>query len=197
MRTSCSQVYQRIKLPLLARSAPMVTTLHRQWPGKLRRTLGDAEQVAFICAGNIARSVYAEHRLRSLCPHLQVAVGSAGLWAHPGAAADPEAVAVGRERNIDLSRHRSRQLDKESITAGTVLFVMEPFHLARLSALIPHSPATAFLLSSVSWGRVAIRDPRGNCRETYRRIFDRIDQCLERLGPMLTGDPAHIHRETS
>src|SRR3954470_16771692 len=65
-------------------------------------------KVLFVCVGNVCRSPMAaavlEHRARNLV------VKSAGLAALVGEPAVPHALELMREKGIDLSRHRARQL---------------------------------------------------------------------------------------
>jgi protein-tyrosine-phosphatase/DNA-binding transcriptional ArsR family regulator len=70
-------------------------------PGSMRG------RVLFLCTGNSARSQMAEALLRRSAPLVEVA--SAGSHPKP---LHPNAVAVMRERGIDLSGYRSKHLDE-------------------------------------------------------------------------------------
>lgn len=70
-------------------------------------------KVLFVCLGNICRSPLLEvvTRARFAAAQVGAMVASAGTggW-HTGGGADPRAIAAGRERGYDLSRHVARQV---------------------------------------------------------------------------------------
>ncbi|WP_321958989.1 low molecular weight protein-tyrosine-phosphatase [Burkholderia cenocepacia] len=61
-----------------------------------------------VCIGNLCRSPMAEALLRARLAGVDVQ--SAGIGARDGQPADPHAVALLRERGLDLAAHRARRL---------------------------------------------------------------------------------------
>ncbi|KAG8150029.1 low molecular weight protein-tyrosine-phosphatase [Burkholderia catarinensis] len=61
-----------------------------------------------VCVGNVCRSPMAEALLRARLPGVDVQ--SAGIGALDGHPADPHAVALMRDRGLDLAAHRARRL---------------------------------------------------------------------------------------
>lgn len=55
-------------------------------------------------------------------------VESAGTSALIGRSADPFAVEVSKQNGIDISCHKSRQLDSSMLRAADIVFVMEEMH---------------------------------------------------------------------
>src|SRR5215467_5628764 len=65
--------------------------------------------ILFVCTGNIARSQMAEGLARTLAPHATIA--SAGSSPNPKGV-HPLAIQVMRERGIDISHHRPKNLSE-------------------------------------------------------------------------------------
>ncbi|GLQ97901.1 low molecular weight protein-tyrosine-phosphatase [Dyella mobilis] len=79
--------------------------------------------VLFVCVGNLCRSPMAAGVLGHAMPGMKVA--SAGIHAQTGAAADPSAIAIMRERGIDIETHRAQPLTRALCAAHDVIFVMD------------------------------------------------------------------------
>jgi low molecular weight protein-tyrosine phosphatase len=81
----------------------------------------------FVCTGNICRSPMAAallaRRLSDRVPATKVE--SAGLAALVGAPADPLAIDLMGERNLDLTGHRARQLTLPLATGFDLILVMD------------------------------------------------------------------------
>ena len=84
--------------------------------------------IMFICHGNICRSPLAE-----ICAAQRgVATESYGLACKDGAAADPRAIRYAYELGLDLTQHRSRNIELMNASAEDLIVVMEPSHLLGL-----------------------------------------------------------------
>jgi protein-tyrosine phosphatase len=95
-------------------------------------------KVLFVCVGNICRSPMAaallEQRLSNRFPAV---VQSAGVAALVGEPAEPLAVTLMKERRIDLSGHRARQLTAEMASASDLILVMEEAHQRAVERIFP------------------------------------------------------------
>jgi protein-tyrosine phosphatase len=86
-------------------------------------------RLLFVGETNVCRSVLAEHLFRqatagrSVYPFTEIE--SAGLGAVPGSPPSPATIAAGRRNGVDLSRHRSRRLDRSLLFSASLVLVME------------------------------------------------------------------------
>ncbi len=138
------------------------------------------ESVLVVCTGNICRSPYGEYRLRKLVPGLTVT--SAGLEADrnrlTGKPADSVAVRIAAESQIDLRRHRAKQVTEELVNQNEIILVMEQSHKELLCDAFPHVARKVFLFSH--WiGDSSIEDPYRRGELSFRLAFNQIDDAAE------------------
>lgn len=158
--------------------------LHPLRRGRALRTLGEVgtpSRVLFVCHGNICRSPYAEAALRrelSSDLRVRVEVDSSG-FIRPDRPPPPEAIDVARERSVDLSGHRSRLVETNSIERSELVFVMDS---DQRSAILDRSPgSTVLLLGDLDpepAERRRIFDPVMGSRDVFREVYSRIDRCV-------------------
>jgi protein arginine phosphatase len=150
-------------------------------------------RILFVCTGNTCRSPLAEALCMKLlaerlgCPSEALAergyvVGSAGLAAYPGNPAAAEAVDVGRELGVDLSRHQSRPLTAALLLQADHLIAMTRSHLDALTIYNVPGAAMPRLLSAEA---ADIPDPIGCSADVYRDCARQILHHLEALLPQL------------
>lgn len=153
-------------------------------------------RLLFVCSGNTCRSplarVLAERELGAL--GWRVEVRSAGVSALSGVPASSGSFDVARRHGLDLSAHRSREVDRPLIDWADLILVMSPSHLVRLAELGGAGKAAlldAFAVGDEGGDDVGggVPDPFGGdddaYEETYRTLEHLVAKALRRLEPIL------------
>jgi protein-tyrosine phosphatase len=117
-------------------------------------------------------------------------VRSAGIAAAPDLRASAHSITVCREQGIDISGHRSQPLNRERIDDADLLLVMEEHHRDAIVRLARGAADRTFVLSEfATGGRVesprGVPDPIGLGLDDYRRVYDEINDTIERALPRI------------
>ena len=132
-------------------------------------------RLVFLCSGNICRSPYAE----AIAKRQGVESISCGSKASSGTVANPLAVQVANERGVNLSVHRSENIDRIMPLSSDLVLGFDLHHVAALDKLAATSECQVSLLGL--WGKQAptvIPDPYGCSADYFVRCFDSIDQTV-------------------
>ena len=137
-------------------------------------------RLLFVCTGNLCRSPMAEGLAREYASargrELDTAsAGTLGLVDRP---ADPKAIAVCREVNVDLSQHRSKGLDDALVAWADYVLVMELAHAEQIRERFPAIGEKLVLLGSFG-GVMEVRDPLGGWKFQFRRSREEIARCVQ------------------
>ncbi len=151
--------------------------------------MGDKKHILFICTGNTCRSSMAEALFKDMlqnCGIDNIEVHSAGVAVFFPSGASSNAVEVMKNRNIDLSRHQSRQVTKEMVDTADLVLTMTVSHRERLVHLFPYAADKIFTLkeyvNDADMNRdFDIIDPFGGDLECYDKCADEIYACLQKL----------------
>lgn len=123
-------------------------------------------RILIVCVGNICRSPMAEFLLRDQLACPDICVASAGLGALVGHPPDHHATALLRERGIDASAHRARQLERVMLRDADLVLVMERSHLRAVTRMAPEASGKLFLLRH--WvGADDVPDPYRQTRQVF------------------------------
>ena len=140
------------------------------------------KKILTVCTGNICRSPMAEGILRALLKDISdVKVSSAGTHALIGNPATEFAIIAAGENGVDISGHRARMIDKETIRASDIILCMEPAHVEHILEIEISAESKTFNLSAFSNGRKRlekISDPYGCSLREYRECFRDISVCI-------------------
>jgi protein-tyrosine phosphatase len=141
------------------------------------------KRLVFVCQGNICRSPYAEARARQL----GISSASFGLGADDGKEANPSAARIAKQRGVILDGHSATHISKFSFEMGDLLLAFEPQQLAKMASfgVLPEYIAADLLGRWCSPVFPYLHDPYGLNEPYFNICFDRIDQALTRLAPLV------------
>lgn len=131
-----------------------------------------------VCTGNICRSPMAEALLASRLSSrgVNASVESAGIAAAEGEPPEPFAQALMRERGLDVSGHRARQVTGELLAEFELVLVMEESQKRAVERAHPAARGRVQLLGR--FGKFEIPDPYGKSRAEYEKVVGLIERGL-------------------
>jgi protein-tyrosine phosphatase len=138
--------------------------------------------VLFVCTGNTCRSPLAEALARDLAARTLgvppadvlahgISLASAGISTLPGMGASEGSLAAAAELGLDLSQHRTQQLDLDLVERADHVVCMGQSHRHAVLAEVPEAEAKTHLLRP---DNLDVADPYGSELPAYRRTRDEI-----------------------
>jgi protein-tyrosine phosphatase len=117
----------------------------------VRRTYNPPIDVLLLCTANQCRSPMAEVLLRRhlAAAGVEATVSSAGLY-EGGRPATAHGVAAMADRGLDLSAHRSRQVDADLLEGADLVIGMAREHVREAVVLQPDALAKTFTLKELA-----------------------------------------------
>ena len=110
--------------------------------------------ILFVCTANQFRSPIAAacftRKLTSTSAADTWIVGSAGTWTNAGLTAHAKAVEAAAKLGLDLSTHRTREVDAALLVTADLIVVMEHGHKEALEAEFPAVRGRVVLLGSLA-----------------------------------------------
>jgi protein-tyrosine phosphatase len=128
--------------------------------------------ILVVCEGNICRSPMAAALMGAALPGCRVI--SAGLGALVGKPADDAAVALMRERGLDLRTHRAVQITRPMCLHSDIILVMEREQRERLQRLYAEVCGRVFLITADAG--VDVPDPYRQPIDAFRTALTLIEQ---------------------
>ena len=166
-----------VALRAVAAIGPLRARVHR---GAVTALAG-ADEVLFVCHGNINRSAYAAAVARRDWPGLRIA--EAGHDAEAGRASDEPGVAAARSAGVDLSSHQAAAVDAAELAAADVIFVFDARNYLALARRGTTVRRRVRLLAALARsGSLEIADPHGGPTRAYEAAVAAIDRAMEAGG---------------
>lgn len=141
-------------------------------------------KILMVCLGNICRSPLAEGILQSKLPAGDFIVDSAGTgnW-HAGEGPDKRSVLTARNRGLDISCQKARQIKVSDFTEFDHIYVMDTSNLSDVQKLAPNASAKAkvkLMMNEVHPGKnVNVPDPYYGGPEGFDNVYDMLDEACE------------------
>jgi protein-tyrosine-phosphatase len=171
-------------------------------------------KVLFVCTGNSCRSPMAEGILKKMLKENKVdnlEVFSAGTFSVNGALPSLFAMEVAKTQNVDLTQHRTHQLNKQILKKADLILAMSNEHLEEIRKMDKKALEKTYLLKTFppsrhrirenhstqtgkhllasnedkSQGVLYIKDPIGGSIEDYNQCFLEIEKEIRRVFPEL------------
>ena len=113
------------------------------------------ENILVVCVGNICRSPMAEALLKQRFPEKNI--DSAGVGALVGHGADPAAIKIMEQQNIDITSHVAKQIDENLALKADLIFTMSDSQNKWIEERWPFCRGKTFKLGH--WSNKNIADP--------------------------------------
>jgi len=138
--------------------------------------------ILFVCTANIARSPIAQALFNKMMQNMgldnQYRAASAGTWTVDGIPAPPDGQRVMRNRGLDTSMHRSREISSRIVENADLILTMEAGHKEALQIEFPEKHSRTFLITEMVGSQNDIRDP-------YKRGLDEFERTAQELNIIL------------
>lgn len=151
------------------------------------------KSILFVCTGNTCRSCMAEGILKDILKSEQndIKIGSAGLFVGMSHNASKNAIDVlNNEWNIDITKHKPKQLEKSDISQYDLILTMTKVHKYAILNSYKEGLGKVFTLKEyVKFNNINndIIDPYGGSYEDYKLCANEIRECLYKLVEMDKG----------
>jgi len=134
------------------------------------------KRVLLVCTGNSCRSPMAaglmQEELRHRNLEREIEIATCGILARDGGSATAEAIYVMKNREIDISAHRSRCCRREDVLDADLILAMSKEHYDFLVGLVPNIQNKIKVLE--------INDPIGLGIPVYEEVVKKLEETLKK-----------------
>ena len=141
-------------------------------------------KILMVCLGNICRSPLAEGILQSKLPGDKFVVDSAGTgdW-HAGQCPDRRSILAAKNRGVDISMQKARQIRKSDFKDFDHIFVMDSSNFKDVTKLAPTPQDKAkvmLMMDEIFPGqKVDVPDPYYGDAKDFDKVFDMLDEVCD------------------
>jgi len=141
-------------------------------------------KILMVCLGNICRSPLAEGILQSKLPADKFVVDSAGTgdW-HAGQCPDRRSILAAKNRGVDISMQKARQIRKSDFKDFDHIFVMDSSNFKDVTRLAPTPQDKAkvmLMMDEIFPGqKVDVPDPYYGDAKDFDKVFDMLDEVCD------------------
>ncbi|HZK43033.1 MAG TPA: low molecular weight protein arginine phosphatase [Syntrophomonadaceae bacterium] len=149
-------------------------------------------RILFVCTGNTCRSPIAQALLKKMWDEQSIdselKVLSAGIFTSDGLPASPEAIEVMLKENIDITDHKSLQINEQLIKDADLIFTMTEFHRRSIIDEFPEYESSVFTITEYINLEGDIVDPFGRGVEAYYETVEQLKGITTELVKKLNED---------
>ena len=139
------------------------------------------DNILVVCVGNICRSPMAEALLKQRYPNKNI--DSAGVGALVGHPADPAALEIMNDQQLDVTNHVAKQIDESLAKKADIIFTMSDGQTKWIEERWPFCRGKTFKLGH--WKDKDIADPykheKSAFETAYQDIVDSLEQWSEKI----------------
>ena len=152
-------------------------------------------KVLMVCLGNICRSPLAEGILQSKLPKDKFLIDSAGTgnW-HAGQGPDHRSVATAKNRGLDISCQKARQIQPSDFNEFDHIYVMDSSNLRDVTRLAPDASSKAkikLMMDEIFPGqKIDVPDPYYGGPDGFDKVYDMLDQACTLVADKLIKEHA-------
>jgi protein-tyrosine-phosphatase/predicted ATP-grasp superfamily ATP-dependent carboligase len=143
------------------------------------RRLRKANNILFVCKGNICRSPFAAEYAKRVLP--DKIIRSAGYYPIRNRPSPGAAIAAASVMGVDLSQWCSSTVTESELRDADVVVVFDEENYVTVRDASPDSASKIVLLGILDDGPVFIKDPYGSSREIFAAIYWRIARAIDVL----------------
>lgn len=137
--------------------------------------------ILMVCLGNICRSPLAEGILQSKLPADKFIVDSAGTgnW-HEGQKPDSRSIATAKNRGLDITHQRARQIKVSDFEKFDYIYVMDTSNYSNVIKLAPNASAkekVKLMLDALYPNEnMEVPDPYYGGEDGFENVYDMLDE---------------------
>lgn len=152
--------------------------LRKRRAARLVQTIRQADNLGFVCYGNICRSPFAARYAEQVLSGK--AIWSAGFHPKDGRRVPAMGVSVARQMHIELAEERSAMVDDAMMNSADVVLVFDEKNMRQMQDSYPeHLHKVHYLADTTGALEREIEDPYGGSEARFLEAYERIRSALD------------------